>query len=161
ARLAGIDQELVRIERTLASSAVMRAEYERVHQALEKLSGVPVLSGHALEQAREVLAELRDLEGEARALPELERRLAAARTAAGKQKDARERARLLGALASAGEVERALGETEAAHQLARAAADAAEAALAEATRDGRDAERALRDLEPILARRDAVTRQAA
>ncbi len=161
ARLVGIDQELVRIERTLASSAVMRAEYERVHEALEKLSGVPVLSGHALEQAREVLAELRDLEGEARALPELERRLAAARTAAGKQKDARERARLLGALASAGEVERALGETEAAHQLARAAADAAEAALAEATRDGRDAERALRELEPILARRDAVTRQAA
>jgi len=160
-RLQAIDEELVKADRMIASGALLRAEYERVHAALEKLSGLPVLSAQALERAREVLSELRGLESEARAAPELTRRFDAARVALKRQQEAREKARSLGALATAGEVQRALEETELAHAHASEAGKKAHKAADEAARETREASRAASELEPVVARFGAVKARAA
>ncbi len=160
-RLHAIDEELVKADRMIASGALLRNEYERVHAALEKLSGLPVLSAQALERAREVLSELRGLESEARAAPELSRRFDAAKTALKRQQDAREKARALGALATAGEVQRALEETELAHAHASEAGKKAQKAADEAARETREAGRAASELEPVVARFGAVKARTA
>jgi len=160
-RLQSIDEELVKADRMIASGALLRSEYERVHTALEKLSGLPVLSAQALERAREVLSELRGLESEARLAPELSRRFEAAKTALKRQQDAREKARSLGALATAAEVQRALEETELAHSHASEAGKKAQKSADEAARETREAGRAASDLEPIVARFGAVKARAA
>ncbi len=160
-RLAAIDEELVKADRMIASGALLRSEYERVHAALEKLSGLPVLSAQALDRAREVLTELRGLESEARSVSDLERRLDAAKIAAKRQHEARERARLLGALATTGEVQRALEETELAHSHASEAGKKAQKSADEAARETREANKAAAELEPIVARHGAVKARVA
>lgn len=159
-RIAGIDEELVKADRTIASGALQRAEYERVHKALEALSGLPVLSAQALERAREVLAELRTLESETALAPELARRLEAAQKSVKRQSEARERARAFGALASAAEVQRALEEAELAEAHVAEAAKKARESADEAARKGREEARIASELEPIALRHQTVRSKA-
>lgn len=155
-RLHALDEELVKNDRLLATASVLRTEYDKALTALERLSGLPVLSSQAHERAREVLAELRHLDGEVLAKVELDKRLDATQRGQKKQAEARREARQAGALGSAAEVARALEETELAEAHADEAQRRAREAADEAARRGKDEARIVSELEPVVMRRGAA-----
>jgi len=151
-QLQGIDEELVRIERALSIGSMQRAEYLRVLTSLERLTGLPVLPVSAHERAREVLSELRSIENVVELLPSLPKKLEQKKKDAAAQVAARQAAQTLGVFRGPQDVETELTATELAeggadeaHKAARQRADAGQ-------REAGDAQRRVRELEPLSER---------
>lgn len=157
--IARLDEEILTAERVVSQAARMRADYDKVYMALERLTGLPVLSEHAHERAREVLSELVRLEQELQALTGLQKEWEEANRLVRRQAEVREAARLLGALATSQEVMRALEDAELAESSATDGLRKARAAADDHTRLARERENELRKKEPIAERAASVRKR--
>jgi chromosome partition protein MukB len=151
-QLQTIDEELVRVERALSIGGMQRAEYQRVLTSLERLTGLPVLPVSAHERAREVLSELRSIETIVELLPTLPKKLEQKKKEAAAQVAARRMAESLGSFAGPEDVESALAATEVAEAGADEALKQARTRADVAQRDGSEAQRRVRELEPLSER---------
>jgi chromosome partition protein MukB len=151
-KLAAIDDEIVKADRTIANATVLRAEYDKVHRALEKLAGLPVLSSTAHEKGREILAEFRALENDIKAHKALGKNHEEAVRLAKRQKETLEVASKFGELTSSADVQRALEEVEIAEASAEEFARKSRSHADESARRAREDEGRARELEPIMER---------
>jgi chromosome partition protein MukB len=151
-KLAAIDDDIVKADRTIANATLLRAEYDKVHRALERLAGLPVLSANAHEKGREILAEYRTLESDIKAAAVLAKSHDEAVKLGKRQAEVRQVAGTFGALATAADVQRALEEVEIAEATADEMARKSRAHADDSARQAREDEAKARELEPTVER---------
>jgi chromosome partition protein MukB len=155
-RINRLDEQIVRLDRTIATAARRRTEYEQVTRSLVILTEAGVDPQSALRDARSALREIRALESIAAELPEIPVRIEHARKLAAQQHRVRQAADDLATaehpLASAQDLQQAFAAADAALEQVRQDLVDARAAAAEAARDREQGEAEIADLELLLPR---------